>query len=392
MAKGATHPELKAAFTEHLEVTQGHVARLAKIFESLDASPKGKKCAAMQGLIAEGKELLDQKKEAEPSVLDAALIGAAQRVEHYEMAGYGCVRTFAKLLGLPEAARLLQETLDEEGEADENSCCALRLRASVGGFRPLPVPAHVAQAAKNSTWTTALVASLSGIGRTFQSRPSRITTSTVPSRISPTRPLTCVPSVSVRSTLRPRAPCRYLHGGAVAAPADRTEFLHSIAFRQKPNVYFMILDAYGRADTLKLALGFDNDRFLGELERLGFFIPRHSVSNYPATNASVASMLSLDYPEAAKTLDPDVASFRRELQGANPVVEKFKAEGYRYILVPGGIWTKISCGGEEDLCLEKTRPLEMERALTSLTPIQMLLDIHSRFTMACSDTGRISRA
>jgi hypothetical protein len=169
---------------------------------------------------------------------------------------------------------------------------------------------------------------------------------------------------------------KYLHSGAVAASADRMQFLHSIAFRRKPNVYFMILDAYGRADTLKLALGFDNEGFLGELGRLGFFIPRNSVSNYPATNASVGSMLSLDYPEAAKTLEPDVASFRRELQGANPVVEKFKAEGYRYILVPGGIWTKISCGGEEDLCLEKTRPLEMERALTSLTPIQMLLDIH----------------
>jgi Sulfatase len=169
---------------------------------------------------------------------------------------------------------------------------------------------------------------------------------------------------------------KYLHGGAAAAPADRMDFLHGIAFRQKPNVYFMILDAYGRADTLKLALGFDNERFLGELEKLGFFIPRHSVSNYPATNASVGSMLSLDYPEAATTLEPDVASFRRELRGANPVVEKFKAEGYRYILVPGGIWTKISCGGEEDLCLEKTRPLEMERALTSLTPIQMLLDVH----------------
>jgi hypothetical protein len=169
---------------------------------------------------------------------------------------------------------------------------------------------------------------------------------------------------------------KYLYGGAVAASADRTDFLRSIAFRQKPNVYFMILDAYGRADTLKLALGFDNEGFLGELGKLGFFIPRNSVSNYPATNASVGSMLSLDYPEAAEKLETDVSSFRRELLGANPVVEKFKAEGYRYVLVPGGIWTKISCGGEEDLCLEKTRPLEMERALTSLTPIQMLIDIH----------------
>ena len=119
MAKGATHPDLKAAFTEHLEVTQGHVARLEKIFERLDASPKGKKCAAMEGLIEEGKELLEKIKEAETSVLDAALIGAAQRVEHYEMAGYGCVRTFAKLLGYTEAQQLLQETLDEEAEADE---------------------------------------------------------------------------------------------------------------------------------------------------------------------------------------------------------------------------------------------------------------------------------
>jgi ferritin-like metal-binding protein YciE len=119
MAKGAAHPDLKAAFAEHLEVTRGHVARLEKIFENLDASPKGKKCAAMEGLIEEGKELLDQKKEANSSVLDAALIGAAQRVEHYEMAGYGCVRTFARLLGLTDAEKLLQETLDEEAEADE---------------------------------------------------------------------------------------------------------------------------------------------------------------------------------------------------------------------------------------------------------------------------------
>ncbi len=118
MAKGAKHPDLKAAFTEHLEVTRGQVARLEKIFSKLDASPKGKRCVAMEGLIEEGKELLE-KKEAEPSVLDAALIGAAQRVEHYEIAGYGTVRTFAKLLGYAEAQKLLQETLEEEAEADE---------------------------------------------------------------------------------------------------------------------------------------------------------------------------------------------------------------------------------------------------------------------------------
>jgi ferritin-like metal-binding protein YciE len=119
MAKGATNPELKAAFTEHLEVTRGHVDRLQTIFDQLEASPKGKKCAAMEGLIKEGSELLDEKDDAEASVLDAALIGAGQRVEHYEMAGYGTARTFAKLLGLRDAEKLLQQTLEEEADADK---------------------------------------------------------------------------------------------------------------------------------------------------------------------------------------------------------------------------------------------------------------------------------
>jgi len=117
MAKAANSPELAAAFTEHLEVTRGQVERLEKIFESLEASPKGKKCVAMEGLIEEGKEIMAE--DGEPSVIDAALIGAAQKVEHYEMAGYGCARTFAELLGYGDAAALLQATLDEEGEADE---------------------------------------------------------------------------------------------------------------------------------------------------------------------------------------------------------------------------------------------------------------------------------
>ncbi|MDB5311603.1 MAG: hypothetical protein JWO38_5805 [Gemmataceae bacterium] len=117
MAKAATHPDLKAAFTEHLEVTRGQVERLERIFEGLEVSPKGKKCKAMEGLIEEGKELMQE--DGEESVLDAALISAAQKVEHYEMAGYGCVRTFATLLGYEDAAALLQETLDEEGEADK---------------------------------------------------------------------------------------------------------------------------------------------------------------------------------------------------------------------------------------------------------------------------------
>jgi ferritin-like metal-binding protein YciE len=116
MAKAASAPELAEAFETHLEETQVHVERLEKVFEELDVSPKGKKCKAMEGLIEEGKEILEE--DADPSVRDAALIAAAQRVEHYEIAGYGCVRTYARLLGYEEAADLLQETLNEEGATD----------------------------------------------------------------------------------------------------------------------------------------------------------------------------------------------------------------------------------------------------------------------------------
>ena len=97
MAKAASSPGLAKAFTSHLKETEGHVARLEEIFAGLGISPKGKKCKAMEGLIEEGKELLSE--DAEPEVMDAGLIAAAQRVEHYEMAGYGCVRTYAELLG-----------------------------------------------------------------------------------------------------------------------------------------------------------------------------------------------------------------------------------------------------------------------------------------------------
>jgi ferritin-like metal-binding protein YciE len=117
MAKKASAPELKEAFTEHLEVTRKQVERLDSIFQELGVSPKGKKCKAMEGLLEEGKDVLGAS--GEPAVIDAALIASAQRVEHYEMAGYGCVRTFAELLGLDDAAALLQQTLDEEGAADE---------------------------------------------------------------------------------------------------------------------------------------------------------------------------------------------------------------------------------------------------------------------------------
>lgn len=117
MAKAATHPQLKQAFLTHLEQTKGHVERLEQVFKSLDEPVKGKTCKAMKGLIEEGKEMMEE--DAEPEVMDAGLIAAAQRVEHYEMAGYGCVRTYAALLGKKQAAKLLQQTLDEEGKTDK---------------------------------------------------------------------------------------------------------------------------------------------------------------------------------------------------------------------------------------------------------------------------------
>lgn len=117
MAKKATALGLKAALTEHLEVTRTQVERLERIFEALGVGPKGKKCKAMEGLIAEAAEVIGE--DGAPAVIDAALIACAQRVEHYEMAGYGCARTFANLLVYEDAAALLQATLDEEGAADE---------------------------------------------------------------------------------------------------------------------------------------------------------------------------------------------------------------------------------------------------------------------------------
>ena len=117
MAKAATSPKLQMAFKNHLTQTETHVARLEKIFQGFDVSPKGKKCAAMEGLIEEGAGII--KAKGEPAVKDAALIAAAQRVEHYEMAGYGCVRTFAQTLGLTAESKILQETLDEEGATDK---------------------------------------------------------------------------------------------------------------------------------------------------------------------------------------------------------------------------------------------------------------------------------
>jgi ferritin-like metal-binding protein YciE len=118
MAKGASSAELKQAFQDHLDETKGHVERLEQVFGSLDENPKGKTCRAMRGLIEEGSEILDEN--GEDSVLDAGIIAAAQKVEHYEIASYGTVRTFANLLGEEEAVELLQQTLDEEEEANKH--------------------------------------------------------------------------------------------------------------------------------------------------------------------------------------------------------------------------------------------------------------------------------
>jgi ferritin-like metal-binding protein YciE len=117
MAKAASSPELKQGILTHLEETKNHVTRLETIFERLGVSSKGKKCKAMEGLIEEGEELL--KEDAEPEVQDAGIIAAAQRVEHYEIAGYGTTRTYAQMLGETEAQELLQETLDEEAATDK---------------------------------------------------------------------------------------------------------------------------------------------------------------------------------------------------------------------------------------------------------------------------------
>jgi ferritin-like metal-binding protein YciE len=117
MAEGASSSELRDAFEKHLEQTKGHVQRLEQLFEQLGESPKGKTCHGMKGLIEEGSEIL--KEGGEDSVLDAGIIVAAQKVEHYEIASYGSVRTFANLLDQHEAAKVLQSTLDEESETDE---------------------------------------------------------------------------------------------------------------------------------------------------------------------------------------------------------------------------------------------------------------------------------
>jgi ferritin-like metal-binding protein YciE len=117
MAKNASSPELKRSFEEHLEQTREHVERLKQIFDRLEAAPGRHRCKGIEGLIEEGKELMEE--DIDGDVLDAGLIGAAQRVEHYEIAAYGTARAHAEQLGNSQAAKLLQRTLDEEGETDK---------------------------------------------------------------------------------------------------------------------------------------------------------------------------------------------------------------------------------------------------------------------------------
>ena len=119
MAKAAHSQELKEALQEHLEVTKGHISRLEEIFGLLDEKPRSRPCPGMKGIIKEGKEMTMQADGREPDhILDAAIISAAQRVEHYEIAAYGTLRSYAEVLGNQRVARLLEQTKEEEAEAD----------------------------------------------------------------------------------------------------------------------------------------------------------------------------------------------------------------------------------------------------------------------------------
>lgn len=149
MAKAAEFPELKAGFEEHLEQTKGHVERLESIFSKLDENPKGKKCKGMVGLIEEGKEAIE---EYDGAVRDAALIGGAQRVEHYEIAAYGTVIAMAKQLGKSEFADLLEQTLEEEKETDKKlTAISEKVNPTAAGARDRAIGAERAAAKKTAS-------------------------------------------------------------------------------------------------------------------------------------------------------------------------------------------------------------------------------------------------
>jgi ferritin-like metal-binding protein YciE len=128
MAKAAKSADLQRAFNDHLNQTERHVERIEKIFSDLDGSPGGKKCVGMEGLVQEGDEII---KEAHDDAMDAGLIAAAQKVEHYEIASYGTARTWAQMMGHDRAARMLQETLNEESQANEKLTKIAETQANV---------------------------------------------------------------------------------------------------------------------------------------------------------------------------------------------------------------------------------------------------------------------
>lgn len=119
LAKGAEEPSLRQAFEEHLAATKGHVTRLESVFELMGMPARGKTCVGMKGLIDEGKEVLAERNGSNGAAIDAALIAAAQKVEHYEISAYGSAKAFAELLDMSDVAELLQSTLDEENEAND---------------------------------------------------------------------------------------------------------------------------------------------------------------------------------------------------------------------------------------------------------------------------------
>ena len=135
MAKAATSKKLQAGFQKHLTQTEGHVERLETILEQLGKSARGPKCEAMEGLVKEGKKMIEE--EAEDTVKDAGLIAAAQRVEHYEIAGYGTARAFANLLGHAEAEELLRQTLDEEKDTNEHLSVLAMSEINVEAMHPV---------------------------------------------------------------------------------------------------------------------------------------------------------------------------------------------------------------------------------------------------------------
>ncbi len=133
MADAAKTPDLKSAFKHHLEQTKQHASRLEHVFTGIREKAEGETCEAMKGLIKEGEQII--KAEGDPEVRDAGLIGAAQRVEHYEIAGYGTARTLARRLGEDEIATVLQRTLQEEGEADKKLTSIAESQVNVGAAR-----------------------------------------------------------------------------------------------------------------------------------------------------------------------------------------------------------------------------------------------------------------